>query len=124
MGDQPDPTTDGDDLEEAVVSVDFADLVTTKTLVGGNATHDEGATVAFEVQVTNNGTAGATNVSLTDLLPAGMTATVNNGMVTQGSYDSATGVWTIGNLADGAIATLTLEGTVDSGSGRQHDSRT
>ena len=48
-----------------------------------------------------------------DLLPAGLTATVNNGNVTQGSYDSVSGVWTIGTLADGAMATLTLEGTLD-----------
>ena len=61
--------------------------------------------------------AQATNVSLSDLLPAGMTATVNNGTVTQGSYNAATGLWTIGTLANGAVATLTLEGTVDAGQG-------
>ena len=38
MGDQPDPTTDGDDLEEAVVVDANADLVTVKTLASGNAT--------------------------------------------------------------------------------------
>ena len=61
--------------------------------------------------------AQATNVSLTDLLPAGMTATVNNGTVSQGSYDASTGLWTVGTLANGAVATLTLEGTVDVGQG-------
>ena len=65
----------------------------------------------------NNGTAQATNVSLTDLLPAGLTATLNNGVASQGSYDPATGIWTIGTIANGSNATLTLEGTVDVGEG-------
>ena len=56
-------------------------------------------------------------VSLADLLPAGLTATAVNGTVTQGSYDPATGIFTIGSLASGATATLTLEGTVDVGEG-------
>ena len=37
-GDQPDPSTAGDDLEEAVTVNDAADLVTVKTLASGDAT--------------------------------------------------------------------------------------
>ena len=33
-------------------------------------------------------------------------------LITQGSYDPATGIFTIGSLASGATATLTLEGTL------------
>ena len=116
-GDQPDPTTDGDDLNETITVENLADLVTTKTLLGGDATHDEGGTVTFEIRVTNNGSAQATNVSLTDLLPAGLTATASNGQISQGTYNLATGVWNIGTLANGADAILTLEGTVDAGQG-------
>jgi len=54
-GDQPDPSTVGDDLEEAVVVNDAADLVTVKTLVSGDATPAEGDTVTYEITVTNNG---------------------------------------------------------------------
>jgi uncharacterized repeat protein (TIGR01451 family) len=114
-GDQPDPSTVGDDLEEAVVVDNTTDLVTVKTLASGTSTPDEGDTVTFNITVTNNGPIEATNVSLTDLLPAGLTATTLNGGITQGSYDSTTGMWTIGTLANGASATLTLEGTVDAG---------
>ena len=71
--------------------------------------------------VTNSGPGDATNVDLTDLLPTGLTATALNGGITQGSYDAATGLWTIGDLANGASATLTIEGTVDAGQGRKHD---
>ena len=115
-GDQIDPSTVGDDLEESVDVVDnTTDLVTVKTLASGDTTPNEGDVVTFEITVTNNGTAGATNVDLTDLLPTGLTATANNGGITQGSYDAISGLWTIGTLANGASATLTIEGTVDAG---------
>jgi len=73
--------------------------------------------VTFQIEVTNNGTAQATNVSLTDFLPAGLTATGANGGISQGTYDAATGLFDIGTLAVGQTATLTLEGTVDAGQG-------
>ena len=116
-GDQPDPTSIGDDLTESVAVDDNANLVTVKTLASGDATPDEGDTVTFQIVVDNNGAALATNVSLTDLLPAGLTATANNGVASQGSYDAVTGVWTVGTIANGGSATLTLEGTVDVGEG-------
>ena len=104
-------------MTESVGSINNADLVTVKTLASGNATPNEGDTVTFEILVVNNGAALATNVDLTDLLPAGLTATAANGTATQGTYDAATGLWMIGALANGGTATLTLEGTVDVGEG-------
>ena len=116
-GDQMDPTTVGDDLEESVFVDNTTDLVTVKTLASGDSTPAEGDTVTFDITVTNNGPITATNVSLTDLLPPGLTATALNGGITQGSYNATTGLWTIGSLAVGQTATLTLEGTVDVGQG-------
>ena len=84
-GDQPDPNTFGDDLTEAVGANDLANLVTVKTLASGDSTPLEGDTVTFQIVVDNNGAALATNVSLTDLLPAGLTATANNGVASQGA---------------------------------------
>jgi len=94
-----------------------ADLVTQKTLTSGDTTPDVGDTVTFEIEVTNNGPAAATNVTLTDLIPDGLTATANNGDVSQGSYDDGSGLWTIGTLANGATATLTIEGVVNGSQG-------
>ena len=102
-GDQPDPNTIGDDLNESVTVDDNASLVTVKTLASGDSTPLEGDTVTFLIEVDNNGAAQATNVSLTDLLPAGLTATANNGVASQGSYDAATGIWTIGTIANGCL---------------------
>ena len=117
IGDQPDPSTVGDDLEEAVEVDANADLVTVKTLASGNSVPLEGEVVTFQIEVTNDGAAQATGISLVDLLPPGLTATGGNGVVSQGSYDAATGLFDIGTLNIGETATLTLEGTVDVGQG-------
>lgn len=109
------------DCKIATVTVEVigVDLVTTKELASGDTTPVAGDTVTFTISVTNNGAADATGVSLTDLLPAGLSATAINGTVSAGSYDAGTGLWSIGTLPDGATATLTIEGTVDSGQGGQ-----
>ena len=115
-GDQVDPGTSGDQLS-ASVTVDpglaGADLVTTKILASGNPTPSEGEAVTYLLTVTNNGPAEATNVTLSDVLPAGLSATINNGLASQGNYSA--GVWSIGALPAASSATLTLEGTVDFG---------
>ena len=100
-GDQVDPSTVGDDLEESVdvepVVVDnTTDLVTVKTLASGDSTPNEGDIVTFEIAVTNNGPNTATGAFLTDFLPDGLTATAVNGTVSQGSYDPTSGIFGIG----------------------------
>ena len=116
-GDQPDPTTVGDDLDESVVVDANAELVTKKVLASGDPNPQEGDVVTFSIEISNFGGAQATNVSVTDLLPAGLTPTANNGLVTQGTYDPVTGVFDIGTLNIGQSAVLTIEGTVDVGQG-------
>ncbi|MEO9969324.1 MAG: GEVED domain-containing protein [Hyphomonadaceae bacterium] len=97
-----------------------ADLVTEKSVTSA-VEPNEGDTVSFEITVTNNGPVNATGVTLTDLLPNGLTATSNNGSVsgtggsTGGAYTDTSGLWEIGALAVGETATLALEGEVDSG---------
>ena len=115
-GDQIDPSIVGDDLVEAVTIDNTTDLVTVKTLASGNPTPDEGDTVTFDITVTNSGPIAATNVSLIDSLPAGIT--FSNATSTPGTtYDQATGLFDIGTLNVGQTATLTLTGTVDAGQG-------
>jgi large repetitive protein len=95
------------------VSPPIANLVTVKTRLSATGTPSVGGTVQYQIKVTNSGPDAVPNPSLTDSLPAGLTYTANT--VTQGSYVPGTGVWTIGALANGATATLTLSGTVNSG---------
>ena len=104
--DQVDSNATTDDLSEAVTIGNSTDLVIGKTV--DDATPDEGDTVTFTVTVTNGGPARATNVSIDDALPAGLTA----GTITpsQGSFTAPT--WTIGTIDSGSSATLTIQGIV------------
>jgi large repetitive protein len=61
---------------------------------------------AYSIKVTNNGPDVATNVSVSEALPAGIAFA--SASATQGAYDAATGLWPVGALANGASATLTL----------------
>jgi len=60
--------------------------------------------IIWTVTVTNKGPGDATGVEVTDLLPAGLTFV--SATASQGSYDETTGLWTVGDLASGATATL------------------
>ncbi|MEV0322669.1 LPXTG cell wall anchor domain-containing protein [Streptomyces sp. NPDC050658] len=85
-----------------------ADLAVTKTV--DNATPDYGSNVTFTLTVNNGGPKAATGVTVTDKLPSGLTYVSDNGA---GSYDSSSGVWTVGNLANGANKSLTITAKVD-----------
>lgn len=59
--------------------------------------------VTFTIEVTNNGPHDTTGVVVSDVLPAGLTYVSDDGA---GSYDDTTGEWAVGDLANGATATL------------------
>ena len=90
--DQVDSNTTPDDLSESVTVGNSTDLVITKIV--DNGTPDEGDTVTFTVTVTNNGPAQASNVSIDDALPAGLTI----GSVTPSTGTWTDPTWTIGTL--------------------------
>lgn len=83
------------------------------SLTVDNVKPKEGDTTTYVLTVKNNGPDTATNVVANDSLPTGLaysSATASNG-----SYDATSGNWTIGSLANGASATLTLKTTVNGG---------
>ncbi|MEO8745544.1 MAG: hypothetical protein ABI334_04020 [Candidatus Dormiibacterota bacterium] len=75
-----------------------------------NANPAVGTNVTFTVTAHNLGADPATSVQVTDLLPAGLTFVTAT--ASQGAYTSGTGVWNVGALALGAIATLQITVTV------------
>ena len=84
------------------------DLSVVKTVNNNNPL--VGTDVVFIITAKNTSTLNATGVIVTDLLEQGY-AYVSSTTST-GSYDSATGIWTIGNLNSGATETLTITATV------------
>jgi len=88
-------------------SAAHADLAVTQSVapptpvIGGNVT--------FTVTVTNNGPSDATGVVVNEALPAGANYVSDDG---GGAYDSTSGQWTVGALANGASATLNVTATV------------
>ncbi|MFJ5774457.1 isopeptide-forming domain-containing fimbrial protein [Streptomyces sp. NPDC093094] len=102
LGDTPEPLTSTSD--EQVVQVEpAADLAVTKAADATTVT--VGQTVAYRITVHNTGPNDATGVTVTDRLPDGLAFLSATG---SGSYDPATGQWTVGDLADGARTTLVL----------------
>ena len=78
-----------------------SDLTITKTV--DNSTPDYLETITYTITVHNNGPDNATGVVSHDVLPTGLRYISDN---SNGSYNPTTGLWTIGNLANGANAVL------------------
>ena len=95
----------------AASAVDIADLSVTKVLNGANP--DVGGTATFTVTLSNAGPSGATGVVVKDQLAAGLAFV--SATPSQGSYNSATGDWSVGSVASGGSATLTITATRSSG---------
>ena len=102
-GDQPDPVP-GNDSAIATVTPVSADIAITKSV--DNPTPALNTTVTFTVTATNNGPSNATGVKVTDVLPAELTFV--SAVASVGTYDSVTGVWNIGAIANGTNATLSI----------------
>jgi uncharacterized repeat protein (TIGR01451 family) len=84
--------------------VGSADLVLTKTAA---ATAAGNANVTYTITVLNNGPTGASNVVVSDTLPAG--TTFGSVLTTQGTCVPGSPITcTLGSLANGAFATITL----------------
>jgi uncharacterized repeat protein (TIGR01451 family) len=105
----PDSNTANNTASASTNPVANADLDVTKSV--NNATPVEGSNVVWTITVTNNGPSNATGVQVADVLPAGVTYVSDDGGA--GAYSA--GVWTIGNLAPGASATLHITTSVNLG---------
>ncbi len=86
------------------VSALVSDLVLTKT--ASDTTPNVGQQFYYTVTVTNNGSGAATGVRVRDRIPAGFT--FDGYTASQGTYNSATGIWNVGTIDSGETAVLRL----------------
>ncbi|MDO6760812.1 gliding motility-associated C-terminal domain-containing protein [Tamlana sp. 2_MG-2023] len=106
-----------DDQDSILITpvIAMADLSLTKEVVGGNTSPLIGTQITFQITVTNDGPNLATGVEVTDLLPAGFDYVVFN--ATAGTYNQATGLWSIGIIASGQSQTLLIDAKVNAPTG-------
>jgi uncharacterized repeat protein (TIGR01451 family) len=104
---QADPTP-GNNTATVTETPQVADLALAKTV--SNPTPNVGNQITFTITLTNSGVNTATNVAVTDLLPAGLTFV--SATPSQGSYNSGTGLWSVGTVTTGTPQTLTIVATV------------
>ncbi len=97
---------------EAQTSVNLA---VTNTV--DNPSPHEGSPVHFTITVNNLGATAATNLSVLDLLPGGLT--LISASPSSGSYNTSSGLWSIGQVPAGGSVTLTLLATLNLGTGGQ-----
>ncbi|SEN40663.1 conserved repeat domain-containing protein, partial [Flavobacterium sp. fv08] len=102
--------TCGAQTQSKPVSVTLCtDLGITKTV--DNAAPCVGSTVEFTVIVSNLGGNNVSGVSVNDLLPSGYTYVSSTPSV--GVYDSATGIWSIGDVEAQTSMTLKITATIN-----------
>ena len=80
------------------------------TMSASATTVPAGSNVTFTIAASNAGPDTATSVRAIDPLPAGLSFV--GATASPGTYDSASGLWSIGDLAKGATATLMLTAKV------------
>jgi uncharacterized repeat protein (TIGR01451 family) len=100
---------DEDDQDSITVSPLSADLSLAKEV--DNPQPNVGQNATFTITVRNGGPDDATNVSVRDQLPAGITFVSSD--PSQGSYVAATGIWSVGSIAASGQASLRLVGRID-----------
>ncbi len=109
--------TDGDastvGQQPTLTNIPNADLSITKTV--DNINPAEADEITYTLRVVNNGPLDASSVLAVDAVPSGLTYL--SASATSGSYNNTTGQWSIGSLANGASATLSLHATVNVGQG-------
>jgi uncharacterized repeat protein (TIGR01451 family) len=103
LGDRPEALTSASN-EQVTQVKPAADLALTKAADATTVT--VGQTVTYRIAVHNTGPNSATGVTVTDQLPDTLAFLSADG--TSGDYDPATGRWAVGDLDDGATATLVL----------------
>ncbi|QZD88938.1 DUF11 domain-containing protein [Qipengyuania aurantiaca] len=109
-----DPSGQFTGISDFTYSAPGADLSLTKSLVSDIPV--QGGTATYRLTLTNSPSSleTATGITVRDNLPSGFTFDSSSG---SGTFNSATGTWSIASLAPGASVSIDISGTVSSVSG-------
>ena len=100
-------TTDG--TGGVSIPLKSSDLQLTKIVTSAPVYVGDSAT--FRISVANQGTTAVSGITVLDALPVGLTFV--SATPGQGTFDPATGIWSVGSLAAAGTAVLDLVATVD-----------
>ena len=107
--DQFDPNT-ANNTASATQTPQQADLALTKTV--SNPAPNVGDTITYTITLTNSGPDPATGVQVQDASATGVSVVMAD--PSQGTYDPASGIWTVGTVDVGSPATLVIQAIVTS----------
>ncbi|EKF85887.1 nidogen-like domain-containing protein [Methanobacterium formicicum] len=85
------------------ITVPAAHDVEVKQTITGTTKYQD--TVTITINATNNGPGDATGVKIKDILPSGLQWISDDGGI---YYNHTTGIWNVGNIANGTSKTLTI----------------
>ena len=103
-----DPNAANNSASVTLNAAESANLKVTKALT--RSSPHVGELLTFNVIVANQGPSPATGVAVTEVLSAGLA--FESAAPSQGAYDSATGLWTVGSIANAGSAGLTITARV------------
>jgi uncharacterized repeat protein (TIGR01451 family) len=106
----PDVTNNHSSVVLNQVNPKIADLAVQKIV--NKSVVISGSNAVFSIVVRNNGPDEATNVSITDVMTTGLSYVSASAKPSQGYYNSATGIWTVGTIPVGAYALLDVSARV------------
>ena len=115
-----DPNAANNSASVTLNAAESANLKVTKALT--RSSPHVGELLTFNVIVANQGPSPATGVAVTEVLSAGLA--FESAAPSQGAYDSATGIWTVGSLAQRRQRGVDDHGARHAGGhGHQHGER-
>ena len=106
-----DETNNSNNVDDVTILVGGVDLELSKAI--SDTAPSQGDTVVYTIAVRNVSRAIATGVVVTDNLPSAVTYVSDNSATTGTTYNSGTGVWTVGTVNPGQVRRLRITVTVD-----------
>ncbi|PDV96605.1 hypothetical protein A9Q02_06520 [Candidatus Chloroploca asiatica] len=98
-----------DDQDSATITGDEADLSLNKVV--NNTRPNVGEVITYTITLTNAGPSNATGVTVSEPLTTELTFV--SATTSVGTYDPATGIWTVGSIAANTTETLTIAARIN-----------